>query len=141
MRRQGSFKYLDIKLGKSAGFKRYISRKDVHSFARLTGDFNPLHLDGSFAKNSMFKGAIIHGMLAASLISRLIGMHLPGRYAIIINQELKYVNPIKPDSTLRVRGRVINKIDSVKVLVIKTSIYRGDGKVALEGITSVKMMR
>lgn len=136
-----ALKYKDIHVGKSFCFKKNISQEDVNKFACLTGDFNPLHLNESFAKSTKFRGTIVHGMLAASLFSRLIGMHCPGRYALILTQEIKYIKPIRKNSTLKIFGKIINKIDSVKVLIIEHYICGRNNQVLVEGITKVKMMR
>jgi 3-hydroxybutyryl-CoA dehydratase len=136
-----SLKYKDISVGDRFSFKRFVSKKDVKGFARLTGDFNPLHMDENFAKKTQFKGTIMHGMLAASLFSPLIGMRCPGRYALLLSQEIRYLKPIRPNSTLRVSGEVVNKIDSIKVVVVKTSLYGRGKNILVEGQATVKVMR
>ncbi len=141
MKRAASLKYKDIPVGKKASFKHFISRNDVENFARLSGDFNPLHLDEKFAGRTAFKGTIVHGMLAASLFSKAIGMYCPGRYALILTQEIKYIKPVKPDSEVRVSCRVVNKTDSVKVLLIESFIEGTDGTILVEGINKIRMMR
>jgi len=141
IRAAGALEYKDIRVGRVFSFKRHISKKDVADFARLTGDYNPLHLDDTFGRDAGFKGPIIHGMLAASLFSTLAGMYCPGRYSLIISQEIKYMKPVRPGSDVIVRGKVVGKIDAVKVLVVANSICGKDGKVLVNGITKIKVMR
>lgn len=136
-----SLKYQDIRRGKKFGFSRRLSKQDVKDFARLTGDLNPLHLDEAFAASTRFRGTIVHGMLASALFSTLAGMYCPGKHALILSQEIDYMRPIKPGAELKVCGEVTNKIDSVKVLLIKNFIYDKNGKALVEGITKVKVMR
>lgn len=131
----------DIKIGREVSFKRFISERDVKEFARLTGDFNPLHLDEKFAKATQFKKPIIHGMFAASLFSTLIGMYCPGRHALILSQEIHYMKPICANSTVKVVGEVTAKIDAVKVVIIKITILDKNGKTVVEGTSKVKVMR
>jgi len=141
MKRAASLKYKDIPVGKKVSFKHFISRDDVKSFARLSGDFNPLHLDEKFAGRTAFKGTIVHGMLAASLFSKAIGIYCPGRYGLILAQEIKYIRPVRPDSEVKVSCRVAKKVDSVKVLLIESFIEGTDGTILVEGINKVKMTR
>lgn len=141
MKKAASVKFKDIPVGKTFGFKHFISQKDVDTFARLSGDFNPLHIDKEFALGTVFKGTIVHGMLAASLFSRAIGMHCPGRYAVIMEQDIKYIKPVRPDSKVRVFCKVINKIESVHILMIETRVCGADGSVLIEGMNKVKVMR
>lgn len=141
MKKSQKLKYKDIKVGKKVSFKRRISQKDAETFACLSGDFNPLHLDKKFADKTIFKGTVVHGMLAASLFSCSIGMHCPGENALILSQEIKYIRPIRPGSDVRVLCEVARKIDSVKVLVIKGYIYAKDGSLLIEGVNKVKVTR
>ena len=133
--------FRDTAVGMKYSFKRLISQADVEAFARLSGDYNPLHIDKSFAEGTPFKGAVVHGMLAASLISALIGMRLPGRYGVMVHQDIKYISPIRPGQTVKVFGEVVNKIDSVRVLMIRALIAGKDDKVLVEGTAKVKMLR
>ena len=55
------------------------TQEDLEKFADLTGDRNPIHMDGGFASRSAVGAQVVHGMLAASFVSALIGMEIPGR--------------------------------------------------------------
>ena len=133
--------FKNIRIGAKVSFGRVISKKDVEDFARLSGDFNPLHLDENYSKSTQFKRPIVHGMLAASLFSALIGMHLPGRYSVILSQEIRYMKPIYPGTVVRVVGEVTGKVDAIKVVIIKTTISDKKGSVLVEGISKIKVMR
>ena len=93
-------KYIDIKVGQKASISRKITEKDILDFANIVGDFNPIHVDEKFAKKSIFKGNIAHGMLTASLISAVLGNKLPGPGYIYLKQELKFLKPVFPDDTI-----------------------------------------
>jgi 3-hydroxybutyryl-CoA dehydratase len=54
-----------------------LAREDVQTFGDLSGDFNPLHFDEDWAKNTIFGGRIAHGILTASYISTAIGCTYP----------------------------------------------------------------
>jgi len=64
--------------GAGASITKKISAEDVETFANLTGDKNPVHLDEAYARSTRFGKRIAHGMLGASLISTVLGMYLPG---------------------------------------------------------------
>ena len=53
----------------SAG--RTITEADIVNFAALSGDWNAIHVDAEFAKNSMFGERIAHGLLGLSIASGL----------------------------------------------------------------------
>tara|TARA_Y100000310_G_C20480522_1_gene714449 strand:- start:14 stop:433 length:420 start_codon:yes stop_codon:yes gene_type:complete len=133
------YSYDEIDVGKVFEFKRKISTEDVDSFSKLTKDFNPLHNDHEYAKNTEFNDRIVHGMLAGSLFSTLLGMVCPGKKNLYLSQNLNFRKPIYLDSEVLVRGKIKNKIDSIRVLVIETQIMVGDS-VIIEGEAKVKVM-
>ena len=70
-------RYEDIHVGDKASLSKTISEYDVYAFAGVTGDFNPVHVNAEFAKNSLFKQRIAHGMISAGLISAVLGIMGP----------------------------------------------------------------
>ena len=131
--------YSDISEGDSYTFKRTLTERDVLDFARLSGDFNPLHIDKGFAKKNRFKANLAHGMLAGSLFSTLVGMHCPGEKCLYLSQSLYFKSPIFPDDALTVKGTVTGKNDSIRLVTLRTEILKG-GRVAVEGEAKVKVM-
>lgn len=130
--------YEDIVVGATYEFERTITASDVEQFAELTGDRNPLHVDESFARQSPFGQRIVHGMLAASLFSTLVGMHCPGERALFLGQTLQFRKPIFPGDTVVVRGMVIGKSDAAQMITIRTEILRaGDALVTGEATAKV----
>ena len=132
-------KFSDIKIGSKYSFDRTFSFDDTLSFAKLTGDFNPLHVNREYGKKSIFKQNIIHGMLAGSLFSTLLGMYCPGKKCLYLSQEIEFMKPIYPNQKISVNGIVTNKIEALKILCIKTDIL-ADGDVVIKGLAKVKVL-
>lgn len=86
----------DLRVGDSASLSRAFSMEDVERFAAVSGDSNPAHLDEAYAQDSIFGGRVVHGMLAASLFSALLGTRLPGLGTIYTGQTLKFTQPVYP---------------------------------------------
>lgn len=124
--------YSDIQVGSVHEFERVLTREDMRAFAGLTGDFNPLHMDEEWGRASKFGNNLVHGMLAGSLFSALIGMHCPGKHALYMSQTLKFNKPLLPGARLRVRGTVLFKSDSTRLVTLKTEIIAED-QVAVTG--------
>lgn len=108
----------DIKVGSSDFFTVKISRKLINSFAALVGDYNPLHVNNEYAKNSVFKRLIAHGMLVSSFFSTFIGMYLPGRNSLIISQKIKYLKPVYINKKLFIKGVVKNISYGTKLITL-----------------------
>ena len=88
----------DMEIGMSRSISKTMGDKEIAMFAELSLDENPVHMDEDYAKTTMFKGRIAHGMLTSSLISAVIGEQLPGHGTVYMKQDLKFLAPVRPDS-------------------------------------------
>lgn len=109
-----------------------ISDKMVNGFSLVTGDQNPVHLDDEFAKNSIFKKRIAHGMLIGSLISSVIGNYFPGIGTIYLSQTMKFLNPVFINDSISVHIEVI-EIMRNNWIKLKTNCYNQDNKLVING--------
>ncbi|MBS5581136.1 MAG: MaoC family dehydratase [Megasphaera sp.] len=125
--------YDDIHIGDTAALSKTISEHDVYAFAGLTGDFNPVHINAEFAKGSMFKERIAHGMISAGLISAVLGTELPGIDTIYMNQEVSFLAPVMYNDTLTATVECIEKDDAKHRIVFKTTVVNQHGKVVTDG--------
>src|SRR5690625_725266 len=82
-------------------------------YAGLSGDFNPIHIDREYAKESLFQKRISHGLLTASILSQLLGMHLPGKGSVYMNQSITFTAPVFIGDTITANG-TIKEIDTEK---------------------------
>lgn len=89
-----------LQIGQTASFSKTITEHDVYTFAGVTGDLNPAHINEDYARGTMFHGRIAHGMLSAGLISAVIGMQLPGPGTIYLGQELSFRAPVRIGDTI-----------------------------------------
>ena len=123
----------DIQLGEKKQFKVTITASMVDEFARLSGDYNPLHMDEQYASSTRFKQRVCHGMLLASFFSRLVGMYLPGKNALYMAQSLKFVSPCFINDEVTVEGEVVEKSDATRIITLKTKIINAVGNDLVEG--------
>lgn len=129
--------YEDIAVGEEAAIEIDVSHSMVARFAALTGDRNPLHMDDEYARTTPLAGRIVHGMLTASFVSTLIGMHLPGRRALIQSVEVQFVTPVRIGDRLRLEGRVKEKHDAFRCLIIVLRARRQDDTLVARGTVQV----
>lgn len=85
----------DLEIGMEASLSKVVGEQDLESFAAISGDNNPVHLDEEYAANSIFKGRIAHGILTAAYISAVLGTKLPGPGSIYISQSLGFRAPVR----------------------------------------------
>jgi len=111
------------------------SQQDVLEFARISGDRNPLHLDSEFTKTTPFGKPIIHGMLSASIFSKLLGMEFPGTGTIYLEQSLKFHKPMFVDIEY-VATLTLKSVEN-GIFKISTEIHSNSGELTLSGEATV----
>jgi 3-hydroxybutyryl-CoA dehydratase len=84
----------ELAVGQRASFAKTLTESDVYSFAGITGDLNPLHVNAVYAEGTRFKRRIVHGMLVASLISTVQATQLPGPGNLYVRQSLEFLAPV-----------------------------------------------
>ena len=122
-----------IEIGQSASFAKTITETDVYMFAGITGDLNPAHVNEEYAKNTMFKGRIAHGMLGASLLSTVLGMKLPGPGTIYLKQDIKFLAPVRLGDTITATCTVKEKTEDKNRLVLDCTVTNQDGVQVIAG--------
>lgn len=118
----------DFAIGEKARLSRRISEADIRCMADLTGDFNPLHMDDDFARQTRFKSRIAHGEFNVGLISAVLGTRLPGPGAVYIKQTLNFLSPIRVGDTLTAEVEVTGWRPDKRIITVATRCYIGDGK-------------
>jgi 3-hydroxybutyryl-CoA dehydratase len=102
----GTF-FEDLALGQTASFGKTVTEADIVLFAAVTGDTNPMHLNAEYAKGTIFGERIAHGMLAAGLITKVLGTQLPGPGTIYLSQSLKFRAPVRIGQTVTATVEVV----------------------------------
>lgn len=116
-----------------------ISKDENETFAKISGNWNPLHTDPGFAKSKGYKDCPLYGMLLASKFSYLLGMVLPGKDSVCLSQSLNFHKPVFIDEPFNIRGTVLSKSASTRIIEIKTEILDAHGAVAVDGEARVLM--
>ena len=129
--------FSEIQLNHSEEFEVKISNNLVDDFSKISGDFNPLHLDEQFASHTSFGKRIVHGMLLASFFSRLVGMQIPGKNGVYFSQSLNFRKPAFIGDTVKIIGTVIDKSESTKIITLKTELINQNNECLLDGEAKV----
>ena len=127
----------EIEVGLTRQFQITITESMVDDFAKLTGDFSPIHIDEDYARTTTFQRRVVHGMLLASFLSRMDGMYLPGKHALYFSQSLDFRYPCFIGDIITVSSIVVDKSQSTKILKIESKITNQDNKVILSGVGRV----
>jgi acyl dehydratase len=107
----------ELKVGDFSETKKVFTEEEVLTFAAVTTDKNPAHVDKEYARNSMFKKQIVHGMFVGSLFSAIFGVDMPGLGSIYIKQSLKFTKPVYFGDEITAKATVKElKIDRNRVV-------------------------
>jgi 3-hydroxybutyryl-CoA dehydratase len=127
----------ELQVGDSAEFSKTISESDVYLYAGITGDFNPAHIDESYASQTFFKTRIAHGMLLGGFISAVLGCRLPGPGTIYIRQEINFRSPVRIGDTVTARVEIIEIIAEKNRVRLKTTCVNQDGALLVDGEATI----
>lgn len=114
----------DLTEGQETSFRTTIDRASVETFAALTGDINPLHMDDGFAVGRGFERRVVHGALLGGYVSRLVGVFLPGRNCLLQSMRLKFLKPAYIGDEIEVTAVVTQVSRAVSVMVADVAINR-----------------
>jgi 3-hydroxybutyryl-CoA dehydratase len=131
-----SYFFEDLEVGMQACHEKTVSEGDIASFAEVSGDFNPVHMDEDYASGTFFKSRIAHGMLTASFISTVLGTRLPGHGSIYLSQTLRFLAPVRIGDTVRALVRVVS-LDMARRRAQFACFCEVNGKIVVEGEATV----
>lgn len=127
----------EMKLGDSASFTKTVSEHDVYTYAGVSGDFNPAHVNEVAAQKGMFGKRIAHGMLSAGFISTVLGTQLPGPGTIYMGQELRFTKPVFFGDTITATVTVAELIPEKNRAILDTVCTNQNGEVVIKGKATV----
>jgi len=123
-----------------ATIRKVFSGDDIRTFADITFDMNPLHLDDDYQCETSFGQRIVHGMHLSGLISAVVGTKLPGPGTIFLRQSLEFLAPVFIGDQIDARVEVLSVTRKGRVS-LKISCVNQHSEVVVEGLADVKAPR
>lgn len=117
----------NLVVGQKSSYSKTITETDVYLFAGISGDINPAHLNEEYAKDTLFKGRIAHGVLTAALISAVLGVQLPGPGTIYVSQTLNFLAPVYFGNTITATAEVKEILLEKNRVILETYCINQDG--------------
>ncbi|CAG0998811.1 MAG: bifunctional enoyl-CoA hydratase/phosphate acetyltransferase [Rhodocyclaceae bacterium] len=127
----------EIQVGDSATLVRTLKPEDIQLFAIMSGDVNPAHVDPEYAKSSLFREVIAHGMWGGALISTVLGTQFPGPGTIYIDQTLHFSRPVGIGDTITVTLTAKRKFDHNHHIIFDCVCANQDGQTVIRGTAEV----
>lgn len=132
--------FAEMNVGDQASLSKTVTESDILTFAGLTMDFNPVHINAEYARESVFGERIAHGMLSAGFISAVLGTTLPGPNSVYLGQELKFTAPVKIGDTVTATATIVEKREEKRILKLQTTVTNQQGEVVIDGSAIIKKM-
>lgn len=121
----------NVVIGASARMRHVFAPTDVDAFVALSGDDNPIHVDDLAARAAGFDGRVVHGLLVASLISRILGTELPGPGTVLLGLDIRFRSPVLVEREVEVAVEVVSIRPDKPVYTLDVSV--STDRVAIEG--------
>jgi acyl dehydratase len=131
-----------IKTGDTYHNEFSYSQAEVDLFSKVSGDHNPIHHDAAYAATTIFKKPIIHGMLSASVFSKVFGTEFPGEGTIYLSQQLQFKRPMYVDQVY-VASFEVSETDPEKHKATITTLvkHKETGDVTIQGVAQVMNLK
>ena len=127
-----------IKVNDTYMYDIQFNQSDVNTFAQITGDHNPIHLDADFAAKTIFGKPIVHGFFSASVFSMVFGTKFPGEGTIYLYQDMKFLTPVFVDVPYKAKFEVLEVNREKHIGIIKCLLEDETGKIVIEGSAKLK---
>ena len=133
------YRWDDLSVGLKHSFDAAFTSEMVADFARLSGDINPLHVDSDYAVAAGFPSPVIFGMMSSSLYSRLVGVYIPGKYALLQGMDINFHHPAFVGDTLTCTGEIVFLGGALRQMEIKASIRNQHAKLISKALIRAGM--
>jgi len=116
-----------------------LSPELVGAFADFSGDRNPLHLKPDAALAYGYAHPVAHGAIQSAIVSKLIGMRVPGAGAVWMSQSMEWLRPAFVGETIRVEVEVEGISAGAEVMSLRLQACNSKGEKLMEGAAKVKL--
>ena len=124
---------MKVSVGQRAERSLTLTKQHVETFAKLTGDYNPLHFDEAFVAKTKFGRLVVQGGLTTGLLHALVAMDMPGPGTVFLSQSWKFTAPVYIDDTITASAEIVSVHATKPVTQLTIRVTRQTGEVVLEG--------
>lgn len=128
---------MDVTVGQTARRTITVSEEMVADYARITGDYNPLHFDSEFTSRTRFGRLMAQGGITTGLLHALVAMDMPGPGTVFMSQEWSFPRPVYIGDTITAEATV-KSVKEGRPIATLGFVVRNEGEEpVLEGEATV----
>ena len=139
IKKTNKFSINQVKRGMKIRLRKRMTKKFFIKSIRLLNDTAPIHTSDKWAKRLDMKKKIFPGLAVVSVFSKMIGMYLPGKNAVLMDIYFSFRKPVFQNDSLIYLCEVNKTIKSLKVVLLKLSILKKNKKI-IEGDCKCKLL-
>jgi 3-hydroxybutyryl-CoA dehydratase len=128
---------MDVTVGQTAHREVTVTAEMVTEYAKLTGDYNPLHFDDGFVSRTRFGRLIAQGGIATGLLHALVAMDMPGAGTVFTKQSWSFPHPVYIGDTIRAEATVQSVHPRLPMADVGFKVTNQDGQEVLTGEATV----
>ncbi|HXZ29828.1 MAG TPA: MaoC family dehydratase [Dehalococcoidia bacterium] len=120
---------------------KHITQERINLYAEASGDFNPIHVDESFAAKTPFGGTIAHGMLNLAYVSEMMTSAFGRSWVSGGRLRAKFKESARPGDTLTITGKIdcIEQKSNVSYANCSFECHNQRGETIVTGEAVVKL--
>jgi len=112
----------DARFSSSVRFR--ISERMVARFASLIGDHSALHVNEGFARRSIYRRTLVHGILPVTYLSFLPGLRIDGYVCTLTAITARFTSPVYVNDLLDLRINAVADGPSANGIIFDYAIQR-----------------
>lgn len=118
-----------------------VSQERINQYADLSGDYNPLHVDPVFARQTPFGSTIAHGPLAAALLFQVVGDWLDSFWPSGVKFEFIFTAPVRAGDSVTAGGTVRERVreNTGELLIVDLRCTNQRGETVIVGTARVPL--
>ena len=119
---------MDIQVGQKAQRSMTVTQETVHTYAALTGDYNPLQFDIAFTSKTRFERLMAQGGITTGLLHALVAMDMPGPGTVFTNQSWSFPKPVCIGDTIQAEATVKSIHPRLPMADLEFRVVNQDGE-------------
>ncbi len=131
---------MQLKIGDKFTTDRLVTDELIRAFAEVSGDYNPIHLDEEFAKNTRFGKRIAHGMLSGAFISAVLGNEFRDMKIVYLSQTMKFTAPVFIGDTVTTTATVTHIREDRRIVTCETVCTNQNGEMLVTGESKIMIL-
>jgi acyl dehydratase len=130
-----------VAVGETAEVSKTLTETDVALFSAISGDFDPVHVDETYARSTPFGRRIAHGILSMALLSTVSAMisararerGASGTSVSLGYDRIRFLKPVFIGDTLTARYTILELDPDSRRSRSKVEVFKDGGELAVAG--------